>query len=354
MKRFLCMLCCGMLLSVCALAENELYAQTGTLPVYRAVTRSSKAMPLYDQVQPEWFNQSGEPSYKNWSRRDRYDHYRFPDGGELNIAAEDIDYREYDGTMETIPLESDAPVETLDKPTLKCSIGELAMGARQCWPKLDSQPQLEQTRLGRLTLEDAQTRMETLLAQIGLTGYQCVYALDMSVERIYDLGEKFRKGLDSSNVPLPAFETATEKDEGFYLYYEKFLDRVSLEHERQDAGQFSACAYITAEGLHLFHLRDSHVIGDVYDTPDRLLTADEARAAFEKGNPKRQRDGFQNAQAVSLTLTYRPIRAPQKKDGVVLSPAWLIEYTFSDGGQNDGYAWYSATDGHLIADCYSR
>ena len=226
---------------------------------------------------------------------------------------------------------------------ITCSIGELAMGARQCWPKLDSQPQLEQTRLGRLTLEDAQARMETLLAQIGLTGYQCVYALDMSVERIYDLGEKFRKGLDSSNVPLPAFETATEKDEGFYLYYEKILDGVSLEHERQDAGQFSACAYITAEGLHLFHLRDSHVIGDVYETPDRLLTADEARAAFEKGNPKRQRDGFQNAQAVSLTLTYRPIRAPQKKDGVVLSPAWLIEYTFSDGGQNDGYAWYSAT-----------
>ena len=53
MKRFLCMLCCGMLLCAHTLAENELYAQTGTLSIYQAITRSSKEMPLYDQVQPE-------------------------------------------------------------------------------------------------------------------------------------------------------------------------------------------------------------------------------------------------------------------------------------------------------------
>ncbi len=360
MKKLLSILCALLALASAALADEvsvvvpEAYRQAGTLPLYRAVTRSRKEQPLYDQVQPQWFNQSGEPEYENASRRGRYDHYTFPDENSLYVGPESIDYNEYDGVMQTIPLEEGGPVETLPRPSLKYAVGELAMGARRCWPKLDAQPQLDKTQLGGFTLAQAQARLDALLNQIGLTGYQCVYALDMSVERIRSLGESYKRGLDSRNTPFPAYETAAEEDEGFFLYYEKFLDGVSLHHEGEDSGAFYVSAYLTADGLHLFQLRETHVIGRVYSTPERLLSAGEVRAAFEKGNAKRQRDGFLDPQLISLTLTYSPARAPQKKDGVVMAPAWLAHYTYQDGRQKTGWAWYSALDGSLLGDCYTR
>lgn len=362
LKRIGILLLALTLLCSIALAEEpavvvpDIYQQTGTLPLYAAITRTDEAAPLYDLVQAEWFNQSGEPAYENGSRRGRVDVFTFPDGAVLTAGPEYVDYVEYDGTMETLdPFGEGVPPETLPKPSLKNAIGTLAASARQCWPELEEQPQMENTQLGDLSLENAKATLEALLDKMGLEGWQCVYALDMSVDRIHALGQNYREKLEGiSNTPIPAYETADEKDQGFYLYYEKALNGVSLEHEAENGSAFSISAYVTASGLHSFVLRDTHAIGDVYDTPDGLISASEALSAFEGGNPKRIRDGFESPEPYELCLTYRPARAASKKDGVVMTPAWFIRYTFLDGSPCDGWAWYSALDGTLMEDCYSR
>lgn len=352
----LCLLCSIALAEETAVVVPAIYQQNGTLPLYTAVTRTASESPLYGQVQAEWFNQSGEPTYENGSRKSRLDVYTFPDGAKLTIAPEVVQYTEYDGTMETLdPFGEGVPPMTLPRPSLKSAIGDLAGGARQCWPELEDQPQLEHTQLGSLTLDAAKAMLEALLSTMGLEGYQCVYALDMSVERIRALGENYRKVLESSsNTPIPAFETADEGDQGFYLYYEKFLNGVSLEHEAENGGSFSVSAYVSASGLHTFTLRDSHIVGQVYDTPDELIPATGALSAFEADNARRIRDGFADPQAFEMSLTYRTARAASKKDGVVLTPAWFIRYTYLDGSLCDGWAWYSALDGSLMEDCYTR
>lgn len=352
----LTLLCSAALAEEPAVVVPEIYQQSGTLSLYAAVTRTDEAAPLYDLVQAEWFNQSGEPACQNGSRRGRVDVFTFPDGAVLTAGPEYVDYVEYDGTMETLdPFGEGAPTETLPRPSLKNAIGTLAAGARQCWPELENQPQLESTQLGNLSLEDAKATLEDLMEKMGLEGWQCVYALDMSVSRIHALGQNYREKLEGiSNTPIPAFETADETDQGFYLYYEKFLNGVSLEHEAEDGSAFSISAYVTASGLHSFVLRDTHAIGDVYDTPDTLISASQALSAFEGGNPRRIRDGFESPEPYELCLTYRPARAASKKDGVVMTPAWFIRYTYLDVSPCDGWAWYSALDGTLMEDCYSR
>ena len=37
-----------------------------------------------------------------------------------------------------------------------------------------------------------------------------------------------------------------------------------------------------------------------------------------------------------------------------MAPAWLAHYTYQDGRQETGWAWYSALDGSLLGDCYTR
>ena len=71
-------------------------------------------------------------------------------------------------------------------------------------------------------------------------------------------------------------------------------------------------------------------------------------------NDRRITDHFYEPTYVRASLKYAPMRAPEKKDGMVMAPAWYIEYTFVDGSvTEEGWAWYSALDGKLIMDCYS-
>ena len=147
------------------------------------------------------------------------------------------------------------------------------------------------------------------------------------------------------------FALATEEDQGFYVYYEFQLN--GLDIQSMDIAPFSASAYFTREGMHSFRLTNPAVIGEIYDTPDALVSPETILTRFEKDNPDRIRYGFNDPTPVQMKLVYTLQRAPQKKDGMVLAPAWYVRYTFVDGVPKEGWVWYSALDGAKLMDCYS-
>ena len=356
LKRML-LLTLSMMLSLGALCDAmaevtivtpEMYDQTGTLPIYRAEARS-----LFDAVDLEWFNQSGEAIYENLSRRARYDHFVFPDGAELNIDIYYLDYQEYDGDMTLTHVDDPDNPSTFPRPSLDCEIGSLASGAHFSaqWDEEAAPAVLDKTELTGITLSQARAVAEELLAKLGSGDFECVYALDMSVKRIHELGaaemESRKERLQQSDDWWD-FSLATEENEGFYLDYEKKLCGADV----RDLS-IAASAYVTANGLCSFVLRDEYAVGELAETPERLLDADEMAAIFEAGNARREKDGFHEPTLTGLRLMYMPMRAQNRAEGMVYAPVWYATYTFMDGGERDGWAWYSAVDGTLVEDCYS-
>ena len=116
---------------------------------------------------------------------------------------------------------------------------------------------------------------------------------------------------------------------------------------------FYADAFVTAEGIRDFTLREDYEVGGVIKTPERLVTPDEVLASFAQDNARREHHGLYRPTPVAVRLLYMPLRAEDRTEGTVLSPVWYVAYTFEDGGLNDGWAWYSALDGALVEDCYT-
>lgn len=373
-KRLCACLCALMLLLGTTYAEGEElsvvvpdgYAQGSGLPIYSAKVREQDFL---DTIQPEWFNQSGIALVENRSKRRRYDHFEFEDEAQLTIDVEYISYEEYDGTfMQILGERPDEPDGPYPRESFACAIGELGSltyfyGQGTHGQTTDfgfSEVSLEKTELAGITLEAAEAQVQALLSKLGMSGYEVSYALDMSVKHINQLGEcygRYQNDLYNKRAESDQwdFSKATEADEGYYLRLVKKLGGLPV--WLADGGSFEATAFVNANGIRSFILRDYYEIGEVYEMPETLLTAEEAFARFEEGNAKRIKDGFLEPTLTGAELRYIPMRAANKKDGMVVAPAWYISYTFMDGGTassvNDGWAWYSAQDGRLIQDCYS-
>jgi len=351
MKKWIVLLLTVLMLFSCsALAEN-------TLPVYRATYRSQTEAAFFDQAKPEWFNQSEEPAYENGSRRARYDTFTFGDQAQLTVDPNYIGYREFDGEYYMIYGEDPKhPGGPFQRPSFS---NEIAHTAATMLVRFHShtdngaKPGLINAELSGITLAQADAQVQTVLKNLGLNGYELTTAIDMSVNRIREWGvwsvetDKFNFNIYDRYYD---FTAATEADEGYYLVYTLMLDGVPVGNTD---GTEDACAFVNADGVTRFELRNSYAVGDVYSVPDRLLTEDEIRAVFESDNDRRIADHMVDPMFTRATLMYCPMRAPEKKDGMVMTPAWYIEYTYVDGSLTTGWAWYSAVDGKLIADCYS-
>lgn len=363
MKKLLCLLAALLLLCPAGLAEESKECEillpdgyTGTLPVYRATLRDESAVPLFDELDVSLFNQSGEPEFAPALFRKkplRSGSYTYPDGAVLTTSPETLRYKEYDGTYVSLlhSAEDGSEIrEELPRSSLKSAIADLAAGARQCWPDLDEQPRLTTAALPGVTLTEAKAQIEALLEKLGLKdGYHFVYGLDMTLERIQSLGRNYNEVLSFRTAEWD-FALATEEDQGFYVYYEFQLN--GLDIHSMDIAPFSASAYFTREGMHSFLLTNPAMIGEIYDTPDALVSPETILTRFEKDNPDRSRYGFNDPTPVQMKLVYTLQRAPQKKDGMVLAPAWYVRYTFVDGVPKEGWVWYSALDGVKLMDCY--
>lgn len=352
---------CILLVASCACAERNIivpdgYVQGEPLPVYRALPRSEDESSFYDRADPAWFNESGVASYKNTSRRGRFDLFTFSDEAQMNIDVGYIDYQEYDGVHYAI--DGDAPNKPhgpYPRPSFSTEVSWMANDARlyDIWSEPAPKVQLDKTELEFITLAQAQKTVEDLLGKLNVTGYELSWALDMSAEKIHLLGEwktEQRKTMWNTYDRFYDFSQAEAENEGYYLFYERKINGARAD---ELDGDMSLEAYVDTEGLVRFTLRDPYAVGDVYQMPEKLLTTEEIFRCFEKDNARREKDGFHQPEISGAELMYVPVRAPVKKDGMVFSPAWYVTYTFVDGSPSDGWAWYSAIDGKLLSDCYS-
>lgn len=351
MKKWIALLLSLLMLVSSAAVAEEAY------PIYKATARTQEEASFFDKVDPEWFNQSGQASYENISRRARSDLFTFADEAQLDIAPEYIRYSEYNGEHYMIYGEDPQnPGGPFKRPSFAAEIGSVAFEqlAEALYHHHAAIPPLEQTELSGITLAQAEQAVEDVLNKLGLAGYERAYALDMSAERIREWGAAYveeHKTFYNVYDRYYDFTAATEADEGYYLIYTQHLNGLPVGiPDSMETVQ----AFVNASGIVTFELRNSYAIGDVYSTPEKLLSEDDVRKLFEKDNDRRIADHFNDPTFVRATLKYAPMRAPEKKDGMVMAPAWYIEYTFVDGSvTEEGWAWYSALDGKLIMDCYS-
>lgn len=352
MKKWFAMLMAAMMLLSSAAVAEEVY------PIYMATARTQEEANFFDKVDLEWFNQSGQASYQNTSKRARSDMFTFNDEAQLHISTGYISYIEYDGEHCMIardnPKNPDGP---FPRPSFASEIGYAASSV--LWRFEDhsasgGKPALIKKELNGITLEQADEQINALLANLGLSGYELITAVDMDVNRIREWGV-LQVAMHKTNWNVYDryydFGAATEADEGYYLIYTQTLNGLPVGNPD---GTEDVRAFINADGIVTFELRNGYDIGDVYSTPEKLLSEDEIRKFFEADNDRRIEDHFFEPTYVKATMKYCPMRAPEKKDGMVMAPAWYIEYTFVDGSSTeDGWAWYSAVDGKLIMDCYS-
>lgn len=342
MKRLISMmlvLCLGCFALASALAGPELivpeeYTQTGTLPVYRAIPRD-----FTKDLQPEWFNQSGILSRDDWQ-------IVYNDEAILQLSPEALFYWENNGTFDAAAKyaqeDAEAGRELIPLDALSSAIAELTSGANEVFT-------LEKTALTNITLEEAKQTLQTLLAQLNMTGYSCDYALDMSLERIIPLGSdkntRIASGEHFTNVPPYDFSLATVADEGYYLSYHKQGEGKKL----GNGDHFSVYAFVNERGVVKLSIREDYTQGEVYSTPEKLVDYHEVLKALPK-EMAASRFPEKLASVLEVRLTYSAIRAANKADGMVLTPTWLIIYQDESAvtGGYTCYAEFNAVNGKLL------
>ena len=318
------------------------YTANGTLPVYKATERD-----FSQGIDNNWFNQSGVAK-EVLDTRHIGGMVDFNDGGHLDWGSYYLYYNTYDGTYEAVSELADGGTftETLPKHALASDISSIAGWMVMGFPGTGEVYTLEDTQLSTISLDEAKTQAEALMAKLGMTGYTCTTALDMGVDRIHHMGALWNDAIDSGAMCTNAFRydysTATTADEGYYLRYHKFGTDGDM------AGQFEAVFYVTADGIKSINLRDAYEQGDVIHTPAKLVDAKTVAAALP-GEMADSRYPEELKQITRATLTWMPVRA-NKGDGMVMTPVWVLSY-LTDEGEQQGYecwAVFDAIDGKLI------
>ena len=324
--------------------------QTGdALPVYKAQLRTEENS-AFLKIDPAHFNDSG---IKEHHTRDDYyleETYVFHDETRLRATGITLEYAEYDGEYTIFyKLDGQSPDGPHPRPAFSAETAELAYFAYYHQP----QEQLEKTELNGHTFEEAQTLAASLLSQLDLDDYQLSYALDMTQERIARLGALHQQNMESASYYTDKnrdYSAASVHDEGFFLLYKKqaggaLISKDDISNELRLFVADGKIRYVVIDDLY-------RATGESY-LPEKLLTAEEIIASFNRDNARRELHHISQPQLHALTLCYMPMRAENAADGVIYAPAWYAEYSFTDGTLRDGFAWYSAQDGTLIRDCYT-
>lgn len=300
----------------------EAYRETGTLPVYRAVKAA-----LNERITPEKLNQSGI------AREAEKGYYVMNDQAEIFIEAEGVGYYEFEGE---------------NKQALSAEITRLAARAHRGWPETGETWQLEKTELPQITLADARGQAEALLDELGIDDLALTYALDMSRERVRELGGRWNQSILEGKVlvddgePLRDYAQIPEAEEGFYLLYKPQGIDAELVHRRE------AEFFINGRGVVYISITMDYLQGEIVYTPETLITPRQAveRLAQEEAM---SRDAYGIRKIIGLKLSYCPVRADDKAEGMVLAPVWEVSYYEN----NESHDWecralLNAVDGSLI------
>ena len=315
----------------------EAYRKTGTLPLYRAEEYDFTKI-----VKPEWFNQSGIAEKEGA-------HIFFNDHAELGYNAEYLGYNEYDGELFDYnwrERETDNPdVEPmlLPRQALSMGIADMAAGVYHGYGYAQG-VELERDQLTKISLEEAKQTAEALFDRLGLRGFELAWALDMSAERIHTLGEAYNRywfeGEGYSNLPRQDYAAATAEDEGYYLIY------TPLGVTRITDGRQQLDLFVTSRGIVFANLNCTYNRGEEAGTPDRLISPEEAVSRLYQ-EIACARDKQEVASIERVALTYVPVRAENKQDGMVFAPVWQVQYKEA-GKEYRSWAEFNAVNGSMI------
>lgn len=317
------------------------YTANGTLPVYEA-----KARDFSEGLDYTWFNQSGVAE-ETLDPRHIGGMVDFNDGGHLDWSSYTFFYDTYDGTYEATSQRVDGTIVTkpLPKLTMVSEVNSIASWMVFGFPGTNEVYTLERTQLTNISLEEAKEKAETLMQQLGMTGYTCTTALDMSLERIREMGSLLNEQIDNGNLSTNNFRydynTATLADEGYHLRYHKFGTDGDI------AGEFGASFYVTADGIKSINLRDAYEEGDIVRIPASLVDAETVAAALS-AEIASSRYPEELKQINRATLTWMPVRSG-KDDSMVMTPVWVLSYLTVESDQQGYECWavFDAIDGTL-------
>jgi len=341
MKRFFCLLCALLLTAACAFAEPVIIMpEMENPPVYTAIPRD-----FTRTVTPEMFNASG--IVKTVKGRHNTYTVTFADEARLDCHREALYYNEYSGEVEqTYETETGEKVtETLPKPTTASAASSLAGWMTFGWPETGEIYPLENESLTHITLDEAKKHAEALLAALGMEGYVCETALDMTLERILTMSEKWGELLDSGKlVSSYRFDCsgATTEDEGYLLRYRRFGTESDL------SGQFYADFYVTAKGFATISITDQYAMGEVISIPETLVGWQEAADSLIKElADSRMQPEFR--EVLSARLAWCPVRDRQSETGMAFTPAWVLLFSAEhDGRIDEMHGIFNAVNGKFI------
>ena len=298
----------------------EIYAQTGTMPVRRAVEGD-----LRKDLDPAWFSTAAVLKQETV-------------GGILSLA-------DYEGLGQLAAEKSwlsYASFKTETGPMTEiCQLADIfsTNSGREDIP-------LEKTELDGITLEEAQRQAEEVLSRLGLGNYVLRKAADLTAERIGKLAAEYERNLRAWNpdTEIDFSMDALVGEEGFWLLYQpQDIDTENC------SGRYSAKLYVNRGGIAWASIGDEYRMGEELYVPDSLLTAADAvqRTADEiiRGNFGTNRLGT----VKKVILNYVAVRAENPKDGMVFTPAWTVLYT--GAYPYGGLTWWTvinAADGTLI------
>ena len=311
----------------------DLYRETGSLPVFRAVLTD-----FTKTADPSWFNTTGV--------REQID------GGEIRFNDHAVMMLSQDGLYYS---------EDADD-----SYGEAFTGAIvrlvwvSEWNNHRDEFKLEKTALSGITLDEAKLQAEALIEKLGISSnrYICTEALDMDLSRIRQMGAIYERAVETGelltddNQQPYDYEAIPESEEGYYLVY------APQEIDRPDAsGRYRINLYVNSRGITYANIRSQFVMGGPLYTPERLITPEEALATLMEGTRRSLYSEEQTVQTVrQLMLCYEAVRGGDQAEGMVFVPAWCIHYQDVSDVKNESiyqnkytsYALINAVDGTLI------
>jgi len=344
--RALSLLCVLLAMFSCACAEPEIilpdeYILSGTLPVYCAVERDFTQL-----VDPAFINQSG--AMETFSGKHHYTAITFHDEAQLEWDKNSLYYQTYDGTCEiTHELErGEKVVSTYPQPDMRNAASTLASWMVYGWPVTHEVYALESAALTHITLDEAKNRVEQLFAHLKLEDYVCENAIDMSLKRIQEMGAKWNQLIQDGhmfNNPILDYSAATTQDEGYFLIYNRFGP------DGDNAGQFRASFYVAANGFGYFNIHDQYAVGEVCETPEKLVSWQTVMASLPK-ELKASRMALELETVSHIRLTWNLVRNKETASGLAFTPVWVINFNCKSDEENFDhlYATFSAVDGRLI------
>lgn len=319
---------------------------TGTLPVCRAVKPDFAGIAATD-----WF--TDQPVAEEWNLGGEVT-YITADYGVLFASPESVFYTEYEGTFEEAQAltERDPEEAVYSQDALSREIAELAEAAfyRDAYQEalFGEMKTPHRDALYRITKKEAMERAEKILLRLGMGDYQCGFCLDMSVDRIREMGAAMEQAIREGRYltdddRVLRYDQAKETDEGYFLYY------APLGLRGVNRGRFAMLLYVTAGGIPYANIRCEYLTGDIVEQPETLVAPDSVLPALARENSQTLSPKLID-RISGFALIYTPARA-NDGSGMLMTPTWHVTFrqrSSEHGVETEGWAEFNAVSGELL------